>query len=278
MRFVVALFLFAGVFHAATADAALILVDWTGSVTTSPAVSSIAFGTTITGTFVYDDATPLLYPVGGPTAANPYAEYNTAHESSFSVQGLSGTMQNNKIVIFDRPISADQFDSRATVTNPMFYTGDLIDGFSVRQIFVRFSDQSGAAFDYNTGLPLPSMLDRADFDSVMLGSRLDLADSNGNAAGSLNFRVTDFTFTPLTAAVPEPSSFAIFGLGALGLAGGALRRRTTNRSPLQPPVPHQPRMGRPQPGSHGVDGYPLVHAASGIVVQRHQPTAMVDDR
>ncbi len=185
-----------GLFLAEIAQATLITVNWSGTVTQTGIAGTVDIGDTITGIFNYDDT--ALADITAPT----YQQYATAHDSSFTVNGLSGTKPGNSIAVFNDYSGSifDQFDSRG-INNS--YTGDLLGGGIVTQIFVRWSDESATALSDTS---LPSTLDPSDFD-FLRDSRLDGPD--------VHFFVDTFTFEG--GSVPAPTTVALFGLGLAGL-------------------------------------------------------------
>lgn len=222
------------------AQAASIDVSWSGTILSS-GNSAVDPGDTITGSFTYDDTAPVLLSATFATI------YDTRHSSTFTVNGLTGTLSENYIYVGnnfpDLGRLKDQFDTRTdAIAGTPVYTGDLIGGLAVSSIFVRFTDRTGTALS-NTDLP--SFLDDRDFDNLAV-SRLDGAD--------ISFFVTTFNFSqagalpddpmpddpmpddpgpddpmPVPAPVPLPAAFPlmVLGLGALGGLARAKRRGTS---------------------------------------------------
>ncbi len=188
------------VFLSGTANAALVRVDWEGEVSRSY-LGVAAKGDTISGSFTYDNTTESPPGFTG--------SYRDNHDSSFSLNGLNGTTSGNQILVYnDLSDTGDQFDSRNYSGS---YTGDLVAGYQVSQIFVRFTDSTGTVFSDRS---LPETLNSADFD-FRGGSRIDL-DGNG---GSVQFNVTGFTAT----IIPVPAAVWLFSSALAGL--GWVRRR-----------------------------------------------------
>lgn len=195
-----------------TANATLIEVKWSATVTSSGVSRVIDIGDTITGHYAYDDRSTTTWDT-----MSEYVTHNTMHSSYFSVNGLNGMRTENKIGVFNnRDEIGDQFDSRGgNWRHPRGeYTGDLLSGFSVSSIFVRFNDSTSRAL---SDLSLPSILDDANFDFGQT-SRLNLDDGS-----RVEFIVDSFTMS--SAKVPEPSTFAIFALGMIGLASRRFKKQ-----------------------------------------------------
>jgi len=202
-----------------TANAAIVYVDWSGIVSDShwSVAGTIDIGDTITGSFSYDDATPP-----SPESFFYTSYYETYHDSSFSVNGLSGTTSGNRITVSNDTASGDQFASLATLGTEA-YSGDLIGGQPVHAIDVRFGDSAGTAL---MDTSLPSELDSSDFDLPPWGSRIeipiyDFLEDEWVWTSAVKFDVTDFT----TTTVPIPAAVWLFGSALAGL--GWLRRKQT---------------------------------------------------
>jgi hypothetical protein len=187
------------------AQAAIIDVAWSGTVIETGVAGTVDVGDTITGYYSFDDTAPI--------SSNGFS-YSTNHDSFFFVNGLSGKTSHNEIAVFNNGNLGDQIDSRS-YNNA--YTGDLIDGHTVSQVFVRFNDSSASVFSSTV---LPSSLDPSDFDFIEL-SRLD--------GPEVYFRVTDFTYGP-AAAVPLPAALPLFlsGLVGLGVVGWRRHRQKSD--------------------------------------------------
>ena len=186
-----------------TANAAIVTVDWSGMVTSTPIDPVVAIGDAITGSFSYDNTTVGGIPLG-PTAFS----YSTNHISSFLVNSLSGSRDDQNIVIFDNSGGADGVQSRGLAGG---YTGSTLASNSVTQIFIQFGDTSGAVF---SGTTLPSTLNDANFD---LKSGFLSLSGFSSTADRINFNVTSFTTS--VAPVPVPAAVWLMGSALAGLVG-----------------------------------------------------------
>lgn len=188
-----------------SAKAALVDVTWSGTVVLTGVAGTVDVGDSISGFYSYDDNIAAEFGVRPGSA-----RYLTNHSSTFLVNGLTGTGFGNHTRTFNDP-GYDQFDSRGTTS----YSGDLIDGFSVATVFVRFTDSTGLVLSSTDLLSAsPSLL----FDN-QLTSRLDLI-----GASSIEFLLDDYTITG-AAAVPIPASVWLFFSGLIGLTGVAKRNK-----------------------------------------------------
>ena len=192
------------------ATAAIVPINWIGVVSSTTIAGTVDIGDTITGHFSYDDSSSY-----GSYSDAVTQQYDTNHDSSFSVNGLSGTIGGNDIWVYNNHYSVgDQFDSRGFNGG---YTGDLLAGQSVSQIFVRFNDSTASVF---ADTSLLSELDSAQFN-FSHNSRLDL-DS-----GSVGFYVTSFSSVT---EVPVPAAGWLFGSAVIGLLHTQIARRERVRS------------------------------------------------
>lgn len=218
------------------AAATLIIIDWTGTVRSTPFPGIVDIGDLITGSFSYD-STSAGY------AGGVQAFYQTDHDSSFFVSGFSGTFSNQLISVINRTGDVDQIDSRLNSSVPLSYSGDLISGFSPFSLQVRFTDSTGAVF---SDLSLPSVLNPSDFDFVNDFGGASLAISYlrfpipGFGPDGIGFTMNSFSVSycdpfpgggstggcfpgPGPFPAPEPGTLALLGLGLAGL--GVMRRR-----------------------------------------------------
>ncbi|MFK8067455.1 MAG: PEP-CTERM sorting domain-containing protein [Gammaproteobacteria bacterium] len=186
-------------------NAAMVKVDWLGTVTHSGVKKAVKRGNVITGSFIYDDLSRAII------STRKFSSYKTKHVSEFSVNGLSGSMNKQGISVFNniRGIG-DAFVSSRDGRRAK-YTGDLFGGFSVSNIFVNLTDSNRKALS-NTALP--SFLDPTDFNFKGL-SRIDFKGTNKH----INFGVRSFSVSPVTTTVPEPPMLLLLGVTFLGLLG-----------------------------------------------------------
>ncbi len=183
-----------------TANAAIVTVDWSGIVTSTPIAGTVDVNDAVTGSFSYDDTTAVTSPFGSTGLS-----YLTHHISSFSVNGLSGSRDDQFLPVFDGT-TGDGIQSRGVSGA---YTGDLLAGFSVIELFVQFTDTTASVF---SSTALPSTLNDTDFD-IKFGL-LRLSDS----AGEVRFDVDSFT-TSGVAPVPVPAAVWLMGSALAGLVG-----------------------------------------------------------
>ena len=96
---------------ATSANAATIKVSWSGIVINDNGNSGVAIGDTITGMYTYDDTTPD----SGTGAPGFFSVYETNHVSSFSLNGLTGSILGSSIFVFDNGISGDRIYSIGSI-------------------------------------------------------------------------------------------------------------------------------------------------------------------
>lgn len=184
------------------AAAATVTVEWSGSVTSTGIAGTIDIGDTITGSFSCDDSITTV------ESGNPvFAAYQTLHVSSFSVNGLSGTVSNQTIGISANGLN-ETFDTRSSQVFTPVYSGDLLDGNGVSQLFLQWAFASSGSLP--TEIP-----DINDYPTLAFG-RLD-----GGSGVRFSAQRTSVEVAP----VPLPASITLLGLSMFGVAAVGLRRR-----------------------------------------------------
>lgn len=136
--------------------------------------------------------------IASPTFMNNYLPYNFGPNSATVFDRGSATLNPTA--------DEDDFDLKLSLTTPFLYNpagGNLL---------IYYSVYAGSDAD----LRMTSSAD--DGTTLGMGSGADPFSHGGTAI------YTRLVFSP-AAAVPEPSSVAMLGVGALGLAGATLRRR-----------------------------------------------------
>jgi len=183
------------------ASGAIVTFNFTGHVVVSSDPSLYALGQTFSGSLSYDTATPIS--AAGPgvatydsTAGTPISiAVSIGADSFIDTIGDPAGSESAFIQILNDPF--DQFFA-FTSTGP-------------RTMSVVLGDASATAFD---SVELPTSLDLASFQTAR---EFNFFDDDVFFQGEFD------SFNE--AAVPEPASLAIWGLGALGCAVAAARRR-----------------------------------------------------
>ncbi|WP_165251310.1 PEP-CTERM sorting domain-containing protein [Paludisphaera soli] len=205
-----------------TAQAGLVTVGFTGTVTSIPDPTGVfagaAVGDTFTGTVVYDTTAAIGTPGSNPAQyldtgastppfASPLGISFTLNGVTIDARytgGMLATIQND---LASNPAYPDAFLAQASAASPgagaLNPTIDLI-----------LVDSTGTALG---STDLPTSLDASWFTDGQLRF-------SNNTVGNV-FDIFTGTIDTTAVAVPEPSSLALLGLGGLAALGLARRRR-----------------------------------------------------
>ena len=212
----------------------------TGPASFSPLPS--LFATSISGSFVYDSAAPLLTTATNANFTNAFVYASTTPSGTFPYSGMTATIAGGGLIVpltisdprgsstvsndgFVSPPGTPQQDFMSLDADPFGPTGNHnISGFSVdgytlwnmRMFWGEFT--LGSDFLNNQDLPstLPDGPARLALDFIPVGSE---------PTTPTTFVFYDnVTVTPTIAAIPEPETYAML-LAGLGVMAWLARRR-----------------------------------------------------
>ena len=200
----------------ATAQPALaspLQVQVTGTISTT--LGPFTAGDNFLITVSVDSTTPDL-------EAFPWTGHYMTGQFSFTSPGYSATSPNALLYIF--PEAPDTFGIFAS--QAVGLTGASVSGRSLGWINARIVDNDGNPFSTDA---LPTQLDSSTFEETALF--IDFCTSftgdltGGSCTGPLEINGVVGTATIVPAAVPEPATLSLLGLGLAGVAVGHYRRR-----------------------------------------------------
>jgi hypothetical protein len=163
-------------------------------------------GTSVSGSFAYDSATPNATP-SGPTGVY-YGAMNSASLAvgSSTYLGNSAPSSSDYLQVATNYFSQDYFQFWRNVAGP------APSGLAVQQLYLRLSDNSMTAFS-NTAIP--TSLSLPSFDQTYFA--LSFSPGSVYLTG---------TITSIAQAVPEPAAALLFASGFVVLVIAAKRRAT----------------------------------------------------
>src|SRR5689334_9991464 len=201
------------------ASATPLMFTFTGRVTFVDTVINtgpVAVGDLLTGTFVFDDTAVLDVP---NSSAN-FARYASPAAPLSALIGSYAVSGDAEMAVWNDAFGEDNYQ---VITNNQWdfpqssLVAASIVGFAPYAFVLNFEDHTATAVDSLTLVP-------PDFTKYT-GRRFDLnlLDENNNFADLYG---TVDSLSPVVAAVPEPASFVLAGLGLVLIAGFVVRRHS----------------------------------------------------
>jgi hypothetical protein len=207
---------------ALTAEASLVTIDFTGTITSindpSGFISGSSVGDSFSGSLVYDTSAPIAVP-----GANP-AEYDylpTSTPPYASPLGLTFTVGSHT---FDPHYpGAMQIHVQNDLTSSTFPTAFVAVastqvGTGATLAVFGLADSTGNAL---SSTALPTSLDFSKFDA----SEFQLTNPDGGPD------IFDGTINGVGTTVPEPASATLLGIGALAMGAFVLQRLLATHTP-----------------------------------------------
>ncbi len=199
---------------AMTAEASIVTINFTGTITSindpSGFISGSSVGGSFSGSLVYDTSAPIAVaganpaeydylPASTPSYASPLGLTFTVGSHTFDPH-YPGVMQ---IHVQNDLVSSTYPDAFVAVASTQVGTGATLAVFGL-------ADTTGTAL---SSTALPTSLDFSKFDA----SEFQLTDGKGGPD------IFDGTINGVS--VPEPASTTLLGIGALAIGALVLRRR-----------------------------------------------------
>ena len=198
---------------ALTANAGLVTVDFSGTITKiddpNGVISGTQIGDSFTGTLIYDTSLPSDNPGGDPA----YYTYLPGTTPPFAAPlGLTITVGSYTFSPHYTGLMQIQVlnDVGGSYPDAFSAENDVTVGTSYSLLGFVVGDSTGTAFS-STALPTSFDLGKFDLGEVFLTSGGDAPD------------IFDGTVNVGPAAVPEPTSVTLLALGVLGISGWSRR-------------------------------------------------------
>ncbi len=199
-----------------TADAAPLVVNFTGTVTNNDGLSAFSAGDTLTGSYVFESTTP---PRG--TSNSDFAVFDAVQSLQFQIGSYSASSDPNngeEIQIDNAPgitMMPPQNDRYGvTVRRSGGLVGPDVDFLELEGFSFRLDDTSNTVFSDALD-PLPTSLNIADFDATNFFLFFTSDEPTATVVGTIDS----------IQVVPEPTSLLIWSAGAIGFVGVRRFRR-----------------------------------------------------
>ncbi|MEW5786509.1 MAG: PEP-CTERM sorting domain-containing protein [Pseudomonadota bacterium] len=206
---------------ATSAGATIVTYEFSGL--TSMAMGGVAANTAFTGSFTYDTGVAAQSTAYNGGTQNIFDNAYSALTLTIGGNTVSSTVPGD-LALYDSvnpPHSIPVGDSLYTFQplsggGPLASTGSFA-GLTPNYIYLGFVDVGGTVF--SSGGSLPGNLNLADFDSAFIGINY------GPFGAGNTTTISSLRTLQLTAAVPEPESYALMLAGLAMISLAARRRR-----------------------------------------------------